>query len=75
MTDVDEICRQISKTLNEEFSFVKNIVASQFLFITNVMKDKDDTKDILINKLARFKLKNRFKENKEKDYSPYEKDN
>lgn len=39
------------------------------------MKDKDDTKDVLINKLARFKLKNRFKENKEKDYSPYEKDN
>ena len=39
------------------------------------MKDDDDTKDILINKLARFKLKNRFKENKEKDYSPYEKDN
>ena len=75
MTDVDEICRQVSKTLNEEFSFVKNIVASQFLFITNVMKDKDDAKDILINKLARFKLKNRFKENKEKDYSPHEKDN
>lgn len=39
------------------------------------MKDKDDAKDILINKLARFKLKNRFKENKEKDYSPHEKDN
>ena len=75
MTDVDGICRQISKTLNEEFSFVKSIVTSQFLFITNVMKDNDDTKDILINKLARFKLKNRFKENKEKDYSPHEKDN
>ncbi len=74
MTDVDEICRQISKTLNEDFSFVKNVVTSQFLFITNVMKDDDDTKDILINKLVRFKLKDRFKKNKEKDYSPYEKD-
>lgn len=74
MTDVDEICRQISKTLNEDFSFVKNVVASQFLFITNVMKDDDDTKDILINKLVRFKLKDRFKKNKERDYSPYEKD-
>ena len=74
MTDVDEICRQISKTLNEDFSFVKNIVTSQFLFITNVMKDDDDTKDILINKLVRFKLKDRFKKNKERDYSPYEKD-
>lgn len=74
MTDVDVICRQISKTLNEDFSFVKNVVASQFLFITNVMKDDDDTKDILINKLVRFKLKDRFKKNKERDYSPYEKD-
>lgn len=74
MTDVDEICRQISKTLNEDFSFVKNVVTSQFLFITNVMKDYDDTKDILINKLVRFKLKDRFKKNKERDYSPYEKD-
>lgn len=74
MTDVDEICRQISKTLNEDFSFVKNVVTSQFLFITNVMKDDDDTKDILINKLVRFKLKDRFKKNKERYYSPYEKD-
>lgn len=74
MTDVDGICRQISKTLNEDFSFVKNVVTSQFLFITNVMKDEDDTKDILINKLVRFKLKDRFKKNKERDYSPYEKD-
>ena len=74
MTDVDVICRQISKTLNEDFSFVKNVVTSQFLFITNVMKDEDDTKDILINKLVRFKLKDRFKKNKERDYSPYEKD-
>ena len=74
MTDVDEICRQISKTLNEDFSFVKNVVTSQFLFITNVMKDDNDTKDILINKLVRFKLKDRFKKNKERDYSPYEKD-
>ena len=74
MTDVDVICRQISKTLNEDFSFVKNVVTSQFLFIANVMKDDDDTKDILINKLVRFKLKDRFKKNKERDYSPYEKD-
>lgn len=74
MTNVDEICKQISKTLNEDFSFVKNVVTSQFLFITNVMKDDDDTKDILINKLVRFKLKDRFKKNKERNYSPYEKD-
>ncbi len=39
------------------------------------MKDQDDTRDVLINKLFRFKLKNRFKDNKNKPLSPYEKDN
>ena len=38
------------------------------------MKDGDDTKDILINKLFRFKLKDRFKKNKERDYRKNEKD-
>lgn len=36
----------------------------QFQFVVDVMKDQDDTRDVLINKLFRFKLKNRFKDNK-----------
>ena len=39
------------------------------------MKDQDDTRDVLINKLFRFKLKNRFKDKKSKLLSLYEKDN
>lgn len=39
------------------------------------MKDQDDTRDVLINKLFRFKLKNRFKDNKNKPLRPYEKGN
>lgn len=39
------------------------------------MKDPDDTRDVLLNKLFRFKLKNRFKDNKNKLLSPYEEDN
>ena len=42
----------------------------QFKFITEVMKDPEDTHDVLLHKLFRFKLKSRFKENKQKDYSP-----
>ena len=34
------------------------------------MKDPQDCHDILFRRLFRFKLKNRFKENKTKDYSP-----
>lgn len=39
------------------------------------MKDPTDTRDVLINRLFRFKLKKRFKEDKQSNYSPYEKDN
>lgn len=39
------------------------------------MKDETDTADVLINKLFRFTLKKRFKENKQNNYSPYEKNN
>lgn len=39
------------------------------------MKDETDLHDILFNGLFRFKLKGRFKDNKTKRYSPYEKDN
>nr|DAQ78742.1 MAG TPA: hypothetical protein [Caudoviricetes sp.] len=38
------------------------------------MKDEDDARDILLNKLFRFKLKKRFQENKQSNYSPYDKD-
>jgi hypothetical protein len=33
------------------------------------MKDDLDTKDILFNKLFKFKLKRRYKENKTKEYT------
>lgn len=36
----------------------------------DVMKDENDTHSILFAKLFKFKLKNRFKENKNKPNSP-----
>ena len=39
------------------------------------MKDQDDTMYGLIITLLRFNHKNRFKDNKNKPLSPYEKDN
>lgn len=35
------------------------------------MKDLDDTRDILINRLFKFKLKTRYKENKHLEYKAY----
>ena len=74
MMNIDKVCRQIAKDLNEDPNVVKQIVMHQFQFVVNVMKDEDDTRDVLINKLFRFKLKKRFKDNKQSNYSPYEKD-
>lgn len=73
--DIDKVCKQIAKELNESPELVKEIVMYQFKFIVDVMKDEDDTRDVLINKLFRFSLKKRFKEDKQRDYSPYEKAN
>lgn len=72
--NIDKVCRQIAKDLNEDPNFVKQIAMHQFQFVMDVMKDEDDTRDVLINKLFRFKLKKRFKDNKQSNYSPYEKD-
>lgn len=74
MMNIDKVCRQIAKDLNEDPNVVKQIVMHQFQFVVDIMKDKDDTRDVLINKLFRFKLKKRFKDNKQSNYSPYEKD-
>lgn len=72
--NIDKVCRQIANDLNEDLNVVKQIVMHQFQFVVDVMKDEDDTRDVLINKLFRFKLKKRFRDNKQSNYSPYEKD-
>lgn len=70
MINIDKVCLELSRELNISHELVKQIVMYQFQFITEVMKDPDDYHDILLNKLFRFKLKPRFKDNKIKDYSP-----
>lgn len=68
--NIEKTCRRISKELNEDVQLVHDIVMFQFKFIEDVMKDDYDTHDILINKLFRFKLKPRFENNKQQNYSP-----
>ena len=61
MTDLEQICKQVSKDLNENYDLVKTICQYQFQFIRNVMQDPNDTHNILLEKLFKFKLKPRFK--------------
>lgn len=68
--ELDKACRQIAKELNEDYETVRKIVMYEFEYTTRIMKDPNDTRDILFNRLFKFKLKPRFKENKNKDYSP-----
>lgn len=65
---IDKICKDISKQTGEDVETVKSIVMHQFKFIAEVMKDEEDTHDILIHNLFKFQLKNRFKQNKTLKY-------
>lgn len=67
--NIDKVCKDISKELNIDFNIVRKIVMYEFKFIVDTMKNNNDTRDILINKLFKFKLKSRFKENKNIKYT------
>lgn len=68
--EFDKICKIVAQESGESKELVHDIVMHQFHFIREVMNDPKDTHDILINNSFRFKLKPRFKQNKQKDYSP-----
>ena len=69
MTDLDKLCKLVAKELNEDPNVVKQIAKFQFEQIKQIMKDPTDTRDILINKLFKFKLKTRYKQNKQLKYT------
>ena len=63
--DIEKIYKQIANEQHLDQELVKNIVNFQFQFIRDVMQDPEDVHDILLNKLFKFRLKTRFKENKQ----------
>ena len=67
--NIDKVCRKIANKNQMDLEEVKQIVLYQFYFTKQVMQDPHDTHDILFNKLFRFKLKSRFKENKQNKLS------
>lgn len=70
MTDIDKICKSISKELNIDYEIVHDVCMEVFKFTQNVMMDETDTHNILLNKLFTFKLKNRFKNDKRILFKP-----
>lgn len=69
MTDFDKICKLVAKDLNEDPDAVHKVAMFQFRQIADLMKDSEDIRDILINKLFKFKLKTRYKNNKQLKYT------
>lgn len=69
MIDIDQVIKEVSIRTNIDKETVEQICKHVFSYTVNVMKDKTDTRDVLFNKLIKFKLKRRYKEDKTQKYS------
>jgi len=67
MITIEDIIKQVSKNLNIDESIVSIVCKHPFKYTVEQMKG-DDTRDVLFNKLFKFKLKSRFKVNKKQTY-------
>lgn len=68
MITIDDVIKQVSKNLNIDKDTVNVVCKHVFQQTVDIMKS-DDTSDILFNEMFKFKLKRRFKENKNRQYS------
>lgn len=69
MIELDDVIKEVSKNTGVDKELVAAICKHPFNYTVEMMKDTDDTRDILFNQLFKFKLKRRFKENKNQKYS------
>lgn len=70
MIDIDQIIKEVSKRTKIDVNIVDVVCKHPFRYTVEVMKDENDYHEVLFNGLLKFKLKNRFKDNKTKQYSP-----
>lgn len=69
MIELDQVIKEVSKKTQIDIQTVSEICKHAFKYTVDVIKDEDDCHDILFNGLFKFKLKNRFKDNKRRKYS------
>ena len=70
MIDIDKVIKEVSKRTKVDKEIVEQVCKHVFRFTIDVMKDPTDYHEILFSRLLKFKLKNRFKEDKTIQYSP-----
>jgi hypothetical protein len=68
MITLDDVIKQVSKNLNTDREIVNAVCKHVFEQTVDIMKS-DDTSDILFNEAFKFKLKRRYKEDKQRQYS------
>ena len=68
MIDIDSVAREVSKETGYDLDIVKKVCQHVFKQTEQIMKS-EDASDILFNKLFKFKLKRRYKDNKQKEYT------
>ena len=64
MIDIEYVIKEVSKQTGVDKDIVSVICKHPFLETVNLMKNDNNTQDILFNQLFKFKLKRRYKENK-----------
>lgn len=68
MITLEDVIKQVSKNLDIDKEVVGTVCKHVFQHTVYTMKS-DDTSDILFNEAFKFKLKRRFKEDKNRQYS------
>lgn len=69
MITIDNVIKEVSKRTGIDKQIVAIICKHPFNCTVDLMKDDIDTRDILFNGLFKFKLKRRYKENKQLKYT------
>lgn len=69
MIDIEHVIKEVSKQTGVDKELVEVICKHPFLQTVGIMKDEDNVQDILFNQLFKFKLKRRYKENKNLKYT------
>ena len=69
MIDIENVIKEVSSRTDIDIDTVSVVCKHVFSQLVNIMKDDEDTRDILLNNFMKFKLKRRYKENKSKSYT------
>lgn len=68
MINIEQVIKEVALKVDEDVDLVAAVCKHPFITTVNIMKDPTEARDILFNKLFKFKLKRRYKEDKHRPY-------